>query len=345
MNRLIVITGGTSGIGSQLKNLFEKDGDKVITFSLEDNKQPNHYFGSVDHEMKVKQVFNDIYEKHGNIDILINCAGIGMSGITELVSTDQIRKVTDVNFFGTLFCIRKALPYMKQGSKIINMSSAMALFPVPFRSIYGAVKSAVLSLSFSLRMELSPLGVDVIAFCPGDTKTNFTKNRIKDFETNERYGDRIKNATLRSDAKENKRMSCDFVSKEIFKLINKKKSKPFYIIGSKYKLLYFLTRLTPKATLLNSTAKVYDRAPSKKDLKTIEKEKILAKIEEDKIKQNEINNTLKINECMSEEIIETPNDTKVKRKEEKSINEEERKKNIEKLLSRIQIINKDENDE
>ena len=115
----------------------------------------------------------------------------------------------------------------------------------------------MLTLSFALRMELAPLGIDVVAFCPGDIKTNFTKNRIKNFESNERYGDRLKNATEKSDSRENKRIPCEVCSKRMYKKINKKKSKPFYIVGGKYKMLYFLTRITPKSWLLKITNKLY----------------------------------------------------------------------------------------
>ena len=257
MDRIVVITGGTSGIGLGLKKLFEQNGDTVLTFSIDEVDSPNHYIGSVDHEIKVRQVFNDIYEKHGHIDILINCAGIGMSGITELSPIEEIQRVVDINYYGTLNCIRSALPHMSAGARIINMSSAMALFPVPFRSIYGSIKSAVLNLSFALRMELSQLGIEVTAICPGNTKTNFTRNRIKDYTTDTRYGDLIRTATEANDRGENKRMSCEDVVAQIFKKINGKKLKPFYIIGGKYKFLYFLTRFTPKSLLLNITNKKY----------------------------------------------------------------------------------------
>jgi hypothetical protein len=146
---------------------------------------------------------------------------------------------------------------MPAGARIVNMSSAMALFPVPFRSIYGSIKSAILNLSFGLRMELSQLGIEVTAMCPGNTKTNFTRNRIKDYTTDERYGDLIRTATEANDRGEDKRMSCDEVVEKIFKKINGKKLKPFYIIGGKYKFLYFLTRFTPKALLLSITNKKY----------------------------------------------------------------------------------------
>jgi len=257
MDKIVVITGGTSGIGLDLKNLFEKNGDTVLVISNMAVSEENHYFCDISNELKVKQIINEIGEKFGRIDILINCAGFGMSAITELVPFEQVEKLTSVNYYGTLYTIRASIPFMQKGSKIINIASAMALFPVPFRAIYGSVKSAVLTLSYALRMELKPLGIDVVAFCPGDIKTNFTKNRVKDFETNERYGNRLKTATEKSDSREEKRIPSIVCATVMFKKINKKKTRPMYIVGGKYKFLYFLTRITPKSWLLNITNKLY----------------------------------------------------------------------------------------
>lgn len=257
MNKVVVITGGTSGIGLDLKNLFEKNGDTVITISTRELDDDKHYSCSVSDEKNIKNVIDQIGQKYQKIDVLINNAGFGMSGITELISTQKVCELTEVNYYGTLYTIQSSIKYMNKGSKIINISSAMALFPVPFRAIYGSVKSAVLTLSFALRMELKPLGIDVVAICPGDIKTNFTKNRIKEFETNSRYGNRLNSATIKSDSREEKRMSSISCAKSIFKKIKHKKCKPFYIIGFKYRLLYFLTRITPKSWLLNITNKFY----------------------------------------------------------------------------------------
>lgn len=305
MGKTIVITGGTSGIGLELKKLFEQNGDTVLTFSLDESGESNHYCGSVDHEIKVKQVFNDIHQNYGSIDILINCAGIGMSGITEIIPTEKIQKLTEVNYYGTLYCIRSALPFMNSGSRIVNISSAMALFPVPFRSIYGSVKSAVLNLSFSLRMELSPLGIDVVAFCPGDTKTNFTQNRIKEFDTTERYGDRIRTATERKDAKEDKKLSSQYVAGKIFKYSTAKKTKPFYIIGGKYKFLYFLSRITPKSLLLNATAKLYG-GTTKSNKKKVEHVKTNENIDIQQLIINEVQDNTTFNEVQDLENKTTP---------------------------------------
>jgi len=256
MNRIVVITGGTSGIGLDLKKLFIKAGDTVLTISTRELDDNNHYSCSVSDSEKIKQIIDKIALLYGRIDILINNAGFGMSGITELLPVEKIHHLTEVNYYGTIYTIQSALKYMGPGSKIINVSSAMALFPVPYRAIYGSVKSAVLNLSFSLKMELKPLGIDVVAICPGDIKTNFTKNRIKEFETNNRYGDRLEKATLKSDSREEKRIPSEICAKKMFNIINKKKYKPFYIIGTKYKLLYFVTKITPKSWLLNITNKI-----------------------------------------------------------------------------------------
>lgn len=257
MKKIVVITGGTSGIGLELKKLYKKNGDTVITISTREEKDKRHYSCSVSNEESVKSTIDSIGKEYGKIDVLINNAGFGMSGITELLPSDKIHDLTEVNYYGTLYCIQSALKYMEKGSKIINISSAMALFPVPFRAIYGSIKSAVLTLSFALRMELKPLGIDVVAICPGDIKTNFTKNRIKEFETLEKYDGRLERATYKSDSREEKRMPADICAKKIYKKITKKKCKPFYIIGGKYKLLYFLTRITPKSLLLNMTERLY----------------------------------------------------------------------------------------
>lgn len=342
MGRTIVITGGTSGIGLELKKLFEKNGDTVLTFSLDETGENNHYAGSVDHEIKVRQVFNDIHERFGTIDMLINCAGIGMSGITELIPTEQIQKLTAVNYYGTLYCTRSALPYMNSGARIVNISSAAALFPVPFRGIYSSVKSAVLNLSFALRMELAPLGIDVTCFCPGDTRTNFTANRIKEFETSQRYGDRIKTATEKKDAHPERRLSCEYVADKIFKYSNVKKTKPFYIVGGKYKFLYFLTRITPKSMLLNGIARRYN-GKMVADEKKVKESRFVNKTEEKKVLDVESNakvDSYSLGMEQGEETHAQVNNVAEETSSHETHQEQPQNNNLNDILSKIKIMNK-----
>lgn len=247
MNRVVVITGGTSGIGEACAKEFTKNGDTVVVMSRKNNNHSQNFFMcDVSIDAMVHDVLERIHDKFGDFDILINNAGYGVSGAVELIDEQESEGIIDVNYFGVLNCIKHAIPFMKKGSKIINMSSACALFPLPFRALYCASKSAVNNLSFSVAMEVKPLGIDVIAVCPGDVKTNFTRNRVKVNVTNEHYGARIKNAAEAIDSREDKRMSPEVVGKRVYKISNKKHPKPMFIVGAKYKFLYFLTKIFPK---------------------------------------------------------------------------------------------------
>jgi len=252
--KIVVITGASSGIGLETAETFIKNGYEVVNLSRTPSGiLKNNYTCDVSKEEEVKRVFEAIGSKYGKIDILINCAGYGLSGATELISASDAEKIFAVNVFGTLNCVRQTLPLMINGGKIINVGSAMALFTVPFRGLYAASKAAVNSITYSLRMECAPFGIQVCSICPGDVKTNFTKNRVKKFETNERYGERIKNATECVDSKEARRMPASKVAGAIYRQSKKKKTRPMTIVGFKYKFLHFVMRFLPLSWLLSAT--------------------------------------------------------------------------------------------
>ena len=213
----IVITGTSSGMGKILAENYRKKGHTVIGLSRTKTTE-NDIICDVSNIDSVENAFKIISEKFENIDLLINNAGYGISGATELINSENANQIFNVNFFGVLNCSKYALKLMKKGSRIVNISSVCAIFPLPFRALYCASKASVNLLSMSMRMELSPYGIDITCICPGDTKTNFSKNREKNFETNERYEDRIKNATAKIDKNENKRMSAEKVVQKIVKI-------------------------------------------------------------------------------------------------------------------------------
>ena len=252
-NYNILITGSSSGIGQALRKYYEGRGDTVIGISL----SGDDYNADVSDKGALSVIFNDIKEKFGHIDILINCAGFGLSGAIELINENQIQKEYDVNVLGTVFCIQLALPIMSEHGKIINISSACALFPLPFRAYYCSSKSAVSMLSDCLRMELSRTKIQSTAICPCDIKTNFTKNRQKDFQTNERYNDAIRLSAERIDSREDKRMSVEKAIKIMTKIINKKKLKPQYVMGTRNKVLYQVQKFFPKSLVLKVMTKLF----------------------------------------------------------------------------------------
>ena len=258
ITRNVVITGGTSGIGKACKEYFESKGDNVIILARKNPENlSNFYVCDVTDEQQVMQTFATIGAKYAYIDVLVNNAGFGVSGAIELVDEKSNKDMMDVNYFGVINCYKYALPFMKKGASVINISSVCAMFPLPFRGLYCASKAAVNMLTYSQRMECMPFGVKVSAVCPGDVKTNFTKNRVKNFDTNERYGDRIKNAAESIDSKEDKRMQPIVVAKAIYKVSKKRKPKPYIIVGTKYKILNFAMRFLPLNWLLHFTSKFF----------------------------------------------------------------------------------------
>lgn len=256
MEKIVVITGASSGIGEQLKIMYEKQNDIVVNLSLGIEKEDEfNYNVDVSNRELVFFVMEKIYNHFGKIDVLINCAGYGVYGAVELTEEHKARQIFEVNYFGTLWCCQAVLKYMKKGARIINISSACSLFCLPYRSMYSASKSAVSMITYGMRMELKDFGIEVACINPGDIKTNFSKNRDITLTTNEKYGESIKKSCDKIASHEHKRMTKEYACKKIFKICNKKHLKPMYIIGKKYKFLNFGKRIICTNMLLNITKK------------------------------------------------------------------------------------------
>lgn len=255
--RIVVITGCSSGIGRECVRYFESKGDIVIGLARHNEDCDNFYCCDISSEENVKKVMNMIGARYRRIDVLINNAGYGLSGAVEMVPNGEIEKLYDVNILGAINCYKYAMPYMRKGSEIINIASACALFPLPYRGLYCSSKAGLHMLSLSLAMECAPLGIKVVSVCPGDIKTNFTKNRVKVFETNDRYKDRIENAARAIDSRQDKRMSVVGVARKIYNISTKRSPRPYYIIGFKYKVLHFAMRFLPTSALLHFTEKYF----------------------------------------------------------------------------------------
>lgn len=251
--RTIIITGASSGIGLGLKNQFESKGDIVIDIS----KDGRDYQCDVGDCEKLKAVFDDIYLNYGEIDMLITCAGYGISGAIELLNEEDTKKQFDVNFFGTANACKYAIPMMKKNGKFVIIASATALFPLPFKAYYCASKSAVDSFAQSLRMELSQTNLQVTSICPGDIKTNFSKNRVKIYETNERYGNSIELSTKPTEKTEKRRMSPEYAIKKIYKICEKRHFKPRYIVGKQYKIFNLCRHLFSTNVIDSCLTKIF----------------------------------------------------------------------------------------
>lgn len=249
IGKIIVITGGSSGVGKALFELLSRQ-NTVIQLSRSVGDTDSSIGCDVSNLNNVKSAFAQILARHKTIDILINCAGVGLSGATAFIEESCLQKVFDINYFGTLYTCQLALQSMTKGAKILNIGSVSGFAPMPFRAIYNSSKAAVHSLSHSIRMEAALLGIDVSAIMLGAVATNFAQNRDKLCHYDTRYGDGVWAVDNFVEKLGNKnKMPTDTAAKKIIKILNKKSMKASYLLSIKDKIIYFLSFVFPTLSL------------------------------------------------------------------------------------------------
>ncbi len=187
-HKLVVVTGAGSGIGRATALAFAAEGADVIVTDidaasaaetrklLEDHGVAEYTVDSSDGEA-VHRFARDVRENHGVPDIVVNNAGIGMSGPFLDTSVEDWERVIDVNLWGVIHGCRAFAPMLAEraeGGQIVNLASAAAYLPSKILTAYATTKSAVLTLSVCLRAELAEHRIGVTAVCPGIVKTNIT---------------------------------------------------------------------------------------------------------------------------------------------------------------------------
>lgn len=249
MGKVVVITGGSSGIGRAAAGLFAANGCTVYELSRSGKDFPGvtHITADVTSEDETASAMATVFDREGRIDLLINNAGMGISGAIEFTEYADARRQMDVNFFGVFLSTRAALPYLRssESPQIINISSVGAIFALPFQSFYSASKTAVNALTLSLANELRPFGFRVSAIMPGDAATGFTAARVKSAAGDELYGARIQNAVRGMEKDEQSGMTPEKLAKLIFRVSNRKHPKPLYTAGGAYKLYIVVQKLLP----------------------------------------------------------------------------------------------------
>lgn len=182
--KVVVITGGSDGIGKALVELYLHKGAKVATCARNYQKlyqlQSAHtgkplfiHATDVSKEMDCKGFIDAVIKEFGTIDILINNAGVSMRALVQDVDLDTIRRVMDINFWGTVYCTKFALDHIiKNKGTIVGVSSIAGYRGLPGRSGYSASKYAVNGWLEALRTELLESGTNVMWVCPGFTSSN-----------------------------------------------------------------------------------------------------------------------------------------------------------------------------
>lgn len=180
-----LITGISSGLGKAIAEAVIETGDFVIgTFRNESEvKDFNLKYGNsaegilldLRDQMGMEKTTADLVNKFGSIDVLVNNAGVGFAGAIEEATMDEVRKVFEANFFGTLKLTQTVLPYMRarRMGQIVQISSHAGIKAFAGFGIYNASKFALEGFSEALAQELRPLGIKVTIVEPGPFRTNF----------------------------------------------------------------------------------------------------------------------------------------------------------------------------
>ncbi len=259
-NKTVIITGASSGIGKACAIAFGRRGANIVVSgrnkeNLEQaaeelrktGAQVLAVAGDVSNENDCKLLIEKTVEQFGSIDILINNAGISMRALFKDLQLDVIRKVMDINFWGTVYCTKHALPYLlKTKGSVVGISSIAGYNGLPGRTGYSASKFAMQGFLDALRIENLKTGLHVLVACPGYTASN------------------VRNAALVADGSsqgdsprdEGKMMTAEEVAEEIVSAVEKRKRT--IVLTAQGKLAVWMNKFFPSLTdklVFNAVAK------------------------------------------------------------------------------------------
>lgn len=183
MSKVVLITGASSGIGKSIGDFLVQKKYTVYGTSRTPEKYTASNFPLLAMEVRnitsISEAIQEILKKEGKIDVVINNAGVGISGALEEIPSVEIKNNFETNFFGPIEVIKAVLPKMRQQKSglIINITSIAGYMGLPYRSVYSASKAALEILTEAIRMEVKQFGIQICNVAPGDFATNIAAGR------------------------------------------------------------------------------------------------------------------------------------------------------------------------
>lgn len=246
-DKVVIITGGSSGIGMALAEEFGNKGSRIfitgrdgealdatVTALREKHIDVRGFRADVSIEEDNRRMVEDALKHYGKIDILINNAGISMRALFSDVELQVVKKVMDINFFGALYATYYCLPeIMKTRGSVIGISSIAGFRGLPGRTGYSASKFALNGFLEVLRTELLHSGVHVLTACPGFTASNIRKRSLT----------RDGSPQKESPRNEEKMMTAEECARHIYAATLKRKR--ILILTGQGKLAVWLNKLFP----------------------------------------------------------------------------------------------------
>ena len=239
MSKVVLITGASSGIGKAAAEFLSAKGLKVYGTGRKPKKNDNNGYSLIALDVTkpetITLAINLILEKEGRLDVLVNNAGMGITGPTEDTPTNEMRKVFETNFFGAIDMMKAVLPQMRkqQSGTIINVTSIAGYMGLPYRGVYSATKGALDLVSESIRMEVKAFGIQIATIAPGDVATNIAAGRYHTpvFD-NSAYKEKYQLNLDLMDSHVDSGMNPIKMAEKIYYIINLKQPKVHYRVGA-----------------------------------------------------------------------------------------------------------------
>jgi len=239
MNKVVLITGASSGIGKSIGEMLHFKGFIVYGTSRNPDKVINSVFPLLELDVRntqsIQNAVKNVIERSGAIDIVINNAGVGITGPIEEIPSQEIKNNFETNFFGPIEVMKAVLPQMRaqRSGLIINITSIAGYMGLPYRGIYSASKGALELITESLSMEVKPFGIKITSVAPGDYATNIAAGRfhapvIKGSEYEKSYAATLNRMNEQVDSGNNPIEMAE----AIFDIINAVQPKIHYKVGS-----------------------------------------------------------------------------------------------------------------
>lgn len=256
---VVVIIGGSSGIGASIVDLLVVKDYKVHQISRHENLNPkvSNHICDVVNDDKLRETLIDIGKKESRIDALIYSAGCSMAIPLEYTKKSEYKYLFEVNFFSIVESIKSVIPFMKnnQRGRILIISSLGSNIPVAYDTFYSSSKAAIDVLSFNANLELNSKNIYITSVLPGGTKTFFTykrkvKNGYKDYPSIDyavKYLEKIEQRGSRPEQ----------VAKCVYKELIKDKPKILVVVGLRNKIFYLISKIMPKKMLFKVVKKAF----------------------------------------------------------------------------------------
>ncbi len=253
MSKVVLITGGSSGIGKSIGEFLIEKGFVVYGTSRSPEKYPDSKFPILALDVKINNTINStvktIIEKEGKLDVLINNAGAGITGPIEEIPEAEIQANFDTNFFGPINVIKAVLPQMREQNLglIINITSIAGYMGLPYRGIYSASKGALELVTEAFRMELKGFNINMTNVAPGDFATNIAAGRYHaPLLDNSPYKKSYDKTLNLMDEHVDAGSNPTIMAKAILNVINAKSPKVHYKVGEfMQKFSIVLKRILP----------------------------------------------------------------------------------------------------